>query len=85
MIDLSGHIVACKILKGENIMAKKIHIYDITMSNGEEFKNIRIEGSISRNYSGIATDFIPVENTQGQTVELVKYQIIKAELVNIEE
>lgn len=22
-------------------MAKKIHIYDITMSNGEQFKNIR--------------------------------------------
>lgn len=66
-------------------MTKKVHIYDITMSNGEQFKNIRIEGSISRNYSGIATDFIPVENAQGQTVELVKYQILKAELVDIEE
>lgn len=66
-------------------MAKKTHIYDITMSNGEQFKNIRIEGSISRKYSGIATDFIPVKNTKGQTVELVKYQIVKAELIDVEE
>lgn len=66
-------------------MAKKTHIYDITMSNGEQFKNIRIEGSISHNYSGIVNDFIPVVNSQGQTVELVKYQILKAELVDIEE
>lgn len=55
------------------------------MSNGEQFKNIRIEGSISHNYSGIVNDFIPVVNSQGQTVELVKYQILKAELVDIEE
>lgn len=66
-------------------MAKKTHIYDITMSNGEQFKNIRMEGSISSKYTGIATDFIPVENTKGQTVELVKYQMVKAELVDIEE
>lgn len=66
-------------------MAKKIHVYDITMSNGEQFKNIRMEGSISRNYSGIANDFIPVENTKGQPVELVKHQMLKAVLVNIEE
>ncbi|HLR59676.1 MAG TPA: hypothetical protein VK094_04305 [Pseudogracilibacillus sp.] len=66
-------------------MAKKVHVYDITMSNGEQFKNIRIEGSISRNYSGITNDFIPVKNAEGQTVELVKYQILKAELVDVEE
>lgn len=66
-------------------MTKKIHIYDITMSNGEQFKNIRMEGSISSNYSGAVNDFIPVETTEGQTVELVKYQMVKAELVDIEE
>ncbi|MUV38945.1 hypothetical protein JNUCC1_02817 [Lentibacillus sp. JNUCC-1] len=66
-------------------MAKKIHIYDITMSNGEQFKNVRIEGSISSKYTGIATDFIPVENEDGRTVELTKYQIVKAELVDIED
>lgn len=65
-------------------MAKKIHVYDITMSNGEQFKNIRIEGSISNKYTGIATDFIPIENEKGQTVELVKYQIVKAVLVDVE-
>lgn len=66
-------------------MAKKIHVYNITVSTGEQFKNVRIEGSISSRYSGIATDFIPVENEDGQTVELTKYQIVKAELINVEE
>ncbi|REB11602.1 hypothetical protein DVB69_00200 [Sporosarcina sp. BI001-red] len=65
-------------------MAKKIHVYDITVSTGEQFKNVRIEGSISRKYTGIATDFIPVKNEEGQTVELTKYQIVKAVLVNVE-
>ncbi|WP_239721081.1 MULTISPECIES: hypothetical protein [unclassified Mammaliicoccus] len=65
-------------------MRKKIHVYTITVSTGEQFKNVRIEGEISRKYSGIATDFIPVENEAGQTVELTKYQIVKAELIHIE-
>lgn len=43
------------------------------------------EGSISSNYSGTITDFIPVENEKGKKVELTKYQIVKAELINIEE
>jgi len=66
-------------------MAKKVLVYNITVSTGEQFKNVRIEGSISSRYSGIATDFIPVENEDGQTVELTKYQIVKAELINVEE
>ncbi len=66
-------------------MAKKTHIYDITMSNGEVFKNVRMKGPISRNYSGIANDFIPVENESGQIVELTKYQVVKAVLVKVEE
>lgn len=66
-------------------MAKKTHIYDITMSNGEKFKDIRMKGSISSNYSGVVNDFIPVETLEGQTVELGKYQMVKAELVGIEE
>lgn len=66
-------------------MMKKIHIYNITVSTGEQFKNVRIEGSISNRYSGIATTFITVENEAGQTVELTKYQIVKAELIDIEE
>ncbi|MGO1469229.1 MAG: hypothetical protein ACTHW2_04325 [Tissierella sp.] len=65
-------------------MTKKIHVYNITVSTGEQFKNVRIEGSISNRYSGIATTFISVENEAGQTVELTKYQIVKAELINIE-
>lgn len=66
-------------------MAKKVHVYNITVSTGEQFQNVKIEGSISSRYSGIATDFIPVENENGQTVELTKYQIVKAELINVEE
>ncbi len=65
--------------------AKKIHVYNITVSTGEQFKNVRIEGTISERYAAIATTFIPVENEDGQTVELTKYQIVKAELINVEE
>lgn len=66
-------------------MVKKTHVYNITVSTGEQFNNIRMKGPISSIYSGIANDFIPVENEKGQTVELTKYQIVKAELINIEE
>ncbi len=66
-------------------MAKKIHVYNITVSTGEQFKNVRIEGSIRSRYSGIATDFIPVEDENGRRVELTKYQIVKAELITVEE
>lgn len=65
-------------------MAKQTHIYDITVSTGEQFKNVRIEGSISSRYSGIATDFIPIINEEGRRVDLTKYQIVKAELIKIE-
>lgn len=68
-----------------DIMAKKIHVYDITVSTGEVFKNVEVKGPISRIYSRIANDFIPVENESGQTVELTKYQVVKAELVRVEE
>lgn len=70
--------------KGD-IMAKKIHVYDITVSTGEVFKNVEMKGPISSIYSGIANDFIPVENEDGQTVELTKYQVVKAVLVKVEE
>lgn len=65
--------------------AKKIHVYNITVSTGEQFKNVRIEGTISGRYTGIANDFIPIESEEGRTVELTKYQIVKAELIHIEE
>ena len=66
-------------------MAKRIHIYNITVSTGELFKDVRIEGSISSRYSGSVNDFIPVENEDGKRVELTKYQIVKAELIKVEE
>ena len=66
-------------------MAKKMHVYDITVSTGEVFKNVKMKGPISSIYSGIANDFIPFENESGQTVELTKYQVVKAELVKVEE
>lgn len=66
-------------------MKEKVHVYNITVSTGEEFKDVRMEGSISSNYSGIINDFIPIETADGQTVELTKYQIVKAELVSVEE
>lgn len=66
-------------------MAKKTHVYDITMSNGEVFKDVRMKGPLSSNYAGIINDYIPVENESGQTVELTKYQMVKAVLVKVEE
>lgn len=66
-------------------MKKKIHVYNITMSNGEHFKDVQIEGPISHKYSTIAEVFIPAKDVEGQTVELNKYQVVKAELVNIED
>lgn len=66
-------------------MAKKIHIYNITVSTGEEFKNVRIKGSISSRYSAIAPEYIPVNSDDGKSVEIAKYQIVKAELVSIED
>lgn len=65
-------------------MLKEVHIYDITVSTGEVFEDVHMEGSISSNYSGIINDFIPIKTKAGQTVELTKYQIVKAELVRIE-
>lgn len=65
-------------------MANKVYVYDITVSTGEVFRDVRMEGSISSNYSGIINDFIPIETKGGQTVELTKYQIVKAELVRVE-
>lgn len=66
-------------------MAKKTYVYDITMSNGEVFKNVQMKKSIKVLYAGITDLFITVENEKGQTVELMRNQIIKAELVEIKE
>ncbi|RPF57761.1 hypothetical protein [Abyssicoccus albus] len=66
-------------------MAKKIYVYDITMSNGEVFKNVQMKKSIKVLYAGITDLFITVENEKGQTVELMRNQMIKAELVEIKE
>jgi hypothetical protein len=64
---------------------KKVHIYHITLTNGELLKNIRIEGSLEWNLSGIAAQLIAVEDADGKKVILSKYHIVKAELVNIED
>lgn len=66
-------------------MKKKIYIYDITLTNGELLQNMRIEGVPIQRFNGIGTNFVPVEDNDGKTVVLSKYQIVKAELVNIEE
>ncbi|MGE7759923.1 hypothetical protein [Peribacillus sp. NPDC097895] len=64
---------------------KKVHIYHITLTNGELLQNIRIEGSLEWNLSGIAVNLIAVEDADGKKVVLSKYQIVKAELVSIED
>lgn len=64
---------------------KKVHIYHITLTNGELLKNIRMEGSLEWNFSGIAVNLIAVEDADGKKVVLSKYQIVKGELVSIED
>ncbi|QQZ09645.1 hypothetical protein [Heyndrickxia vini] len=64
---------------------KKVHIYHITLTNGELLENIRIEGSLEWNLSGIAVNLIAVEDGNGKKIVLSKYHIVKAELVNIED
>ncbi|HLR69693.1 hypothetical protein [Virgibacillus alimentarius] len=64
---------------------KKIHIYHITLTNGELLKDIKIKGSLERKLSGVGVNFISAEDADGKTVTLSKFHIIKAELVKIEE
>ena len=66
-------------------MKKKFHIYNILLTNGELLENIRIEGPLEYNFSGVAVSFIPVENQDGKTIVLSMYHIVKAELLKIEE
>ena len=67
-------------------MKKKIHIYDILLSNGELLKNIRIEGSsLELKFNGVGKNFAAVEDSDRKTIVLSKYQIVKAELVDTKE
>jgi len=67
-------------------LKKKIHIYDILLSNGELLKNIRIEGSsLELKFNGVGKNFAAVEDSDGKTIVLSKYQIVKAELVDTKE
>ncbi|GAB4074677.1 hypothetical protein GCM10028778_21800 [Barrientosiimonas marina] len=66
-------------------MTKKIRIYHILLTNGEWLKNIRIKDRpLELKFNGIGQNFISVEDGDGKTVVLSKYQIVKAELVSIE-
>lgn len=63
-----------------------IHIYNITLTNGELLKHIRSKGgTLQSRFNGIGRNFVSVEDSDGKTVLLSKYQIVKAELVNVEE
>lgn len=66
-------------------MKKKIHTYTITMANGEQFSDVRLNAPISHWLSGVAQVFLQIETATGQTVELCKYQIVKAELTGVED
>lgn len=66
-------------------MKKKFHTYNILLTNGEWLENIRIEGPLEYNFSGVAVSFIPVEDAQGKTIVLSMYHIVKAELLKIED
>jgi len=63
----------------------KIYVYHITLTNDELLKNMRIKGgSLEFIFSGVGKNFISVEDSDGKTIVLNKYNIVKAELVNVE-
>lgn len=64
---------------------KRVHFYHITLSNGELLENIRIEGSLEWNLSGIAAHLVAVEDPDGRKIVLSKYHIVKAELIKVED
>lgn len=66
-------------------MKKRFHIYNILLTNGEWLKEIRMEGALEDNFSGVMVSFLPVEDAEGKTIVLSMYQIVKAELLFIEE
>lgn len=72
-------------IQGESILKKKIYIYQITLTNGEQLKNIQVEDALESKFSGLSNPFISVEDSEGKTVVLSKYQIVKAELVSVKE
>lgn len=66
-------------------LRNRIHIYDISLTNGEQLQDVRIKGSLELRYSGVGSDFVPAENNECNTVVFSKYQIVKAELKEIGE
>lgn len=66
-------------------MKRKTRIYNITLTNGELLEHIRIKGGpLQIIFNGIGKKFISVEDSDGKTVVLSRYQVVKAELVDIE-
>ncbi|QHJ69525.1 hypothetical protein [Planococcus halotolerans] len=66
-------------------MKKKIHTYNILLSNGEWLENIRFEGPLEYHFSGVMVSLLPVKDAAGKTIVLNMYHIVKAELLTVEE
>ncbi|WP_282020693.1 hypothetical protein [Planomicrobium okeanokoites] len=66
-------------------MKKKIHTYNILLSNGEWLENIRFEGPLEYHFSGIMVSLLPVQDAAGKTIVLNMHHIVKAELLTVEE
>lgn len=66
-------------------MKKRIHTYNILLSNGEWLENIRTEGPLEYQFSGVMVSLIPVRDVSGNTIVLNMFHIVKAELLTIEE
>ena len=66
-------------------MKQKFHVYNILLTTGESLENIRIEGPLENRFSGVAVSLFPVEDTEGRTIILSIFHIVKADLVKVEE
>lgn len=66
------------------IWKNNIHVYDLSLTNGEQLQDVHIKGSLEIRHSGVGSDFIPAETSEGKSLVFSKYQIVKAELKKIE-
>lgn len=65
------------------MVRKKVHVYNITLTNGELLKNVEVKGALEWNLSGVAVNLVAAEDENGNSIVLNKYHIIKAELTTI--
>lgn len=68
-----------------SVFDKKEHVYNVTLTNGEILNEIHTEGPLEFLFSGVAVNLIAVKDGKEKTIVLSKYQITKAELIQVKD